>query len=311
MKKTVLTVSSANMDLNMRVNEAPLKGQTILGDSYSYVPGGKGANSAITLAKLGAHSVLCSALGNDANGTALKKVYNGFGIDTSCILTVNDYPTGLAAVTVEADGANRIAVFSGANSMLTPEHAVSSIKASSPDAVFCQFEIPFETVRAVSEYCHENSVPMFIDAGPADPSLPIEELAPVFVFSPNETETEIFTGISPSDEESCVQAVNRLSERVKARYYVIKLGSRGAGVYDNGNFTVIPTYDVKVVDTTAAGDSFTAALTLEYIRTEDILHSCRYGNAVASVAVSRPGAGESVPDSKELEDFLNKNGITL
>lgn len=299
------------MDLNMRVPEAPAKGQTVFGSSYSYVPGGKGANSAVTLAKLGANSVFCTALGSDANGDTLKNVYENYGINTSCILTVDNAPTGLATVTVEADGANRITVFSGANALLSPEHAVKSARMSNPDAVFCHFEIPFETVCAVSKYCYENSIPLFIDAGPADASLPLSKLSPVFVFSPNETETEIFTGIAPVSEKNCILASEKLSELVKARYYVLKLGSRGVGVYDQGKFTIVPTYDVKVVDTTAAGDSFTAAMTLEYIRSGDILRACRFGNAAASVTVSRPGAGESVPSADELDGFLKQNGIIL
>ena len=92
---------------------------------------------------------------------------------------------------------------------------------------------------------------------------------------------------------------------------LLKLGSRGVGVYDGENLTVLPTYPVKVVDTTSAGDSFTAALTLEYIRTRDIYHACRYGNAVASVTVSRAGAGQSIPTSAELDEFISSMGITL
>jgi len=138
----ILTVSSANMDLNMRVSEAPKKGQTILGGEYKYVSGGKGANSATTVAKLGGTSVFCAALGNDANGETLKSIYKRDNIVTDHILTLDSAPTGLATVTVEDDGANRIVVFSGANSFLSAEHAVKSAKQCAPDAVFCHFEIP-------------------------------------------------------------------------------------------------------------------------------------------------------------------------
>ena len=311
MNKTVLTISSANMDLNMRMKACPEKGQTVMGDTYSYVPGGKGANSAVTVAKLGGSSVFCAALGNDANGNTLRSYYLDLGIDTSCILTANDAPTGLATVAVEEDGANRITVFSGANSVLSPEHAVSCVKKVMPDAVFCHFEIPFDTVLAVSGICHELNIPLFIDAGPADASYPLEKLSPMTVFSPNETETELFTGIDPSDPDKALAAARKLSELVTARYYVIKLGKRGVGVYDGKEFTVIPTYDVKVVDTTAAGDSFTAAMTLEYVRSGDIYRACRFGNAVASLTVSKRGAGDAVPTEKELLDFISERKITL
>ena len=152
---------------------------------------------------------------------------------------------------------------------------------------------------------------MFIDAGPASKDIDLSLLAPVFVFSPNETETEIFTGIAPNDEKSCMAAAKALEKLVSAKYYVLKLGARGVAVYDGKDITIIPTYKVKVVDTTSAGDSFTAAMTLEYMKTLDIIHACRYGNAVASITVSRPGASESIPTAKELDEFINSNNITL
>ncbi len=309
--KTVLTVSSANMDLNMRMDKAPEKGQTLMGESYSYVPGGKGANSAVTLAKLGARSVFCAALGDDTNGETLKALYESVGVDTSKILTLTDIPTGLATVTVESDGANRIAVFSGANAHLSPEYARETVISVKPDAVFCHFEIPFEAVCEVSKACHENGIPLVIDAGPANPDFPLEQLAPMLVFSPNESETFAFTGIKPIDEESCREAAKALAKRVEARYFVIKLGAKGAAVCDGDDVTLVPSYDVKVVDTTAAGDSFTSALTYEYLRSGDMVRACKFGNATAAVTISRKGASDSVPTDAELSEFIEKNGIVF
>ena len=311
MQPRILTVSSANMDLNMRVKEAPVKGQTVFGKSYSYVPGGKGANSASAIAKLGAESYFCTSLGNDNNGKALLTLYNRLGIRTEYIKTDSGLPTGLATVTVEDDGANRITVFSGANLSVSPEIAENAFYGVKPDAVFCHFEIPFETVVHISHICHNNGVPMFIDAGPADSALNLSLLSPVFVFSPNETETEIFTGICPDSEKSCYEAVKKLRSLVSAEYYVIKLGKRGAAVSDGDFLEFVPAFEVPVKDTTAAGDSFTAALTLEYVRSKDIIRSCRFGNAVAAVTVSRMGAAESIPTTDELSAFLCNKGIVL
>ncbi len=309
--KKILTISSANMDLNMRMNRAPEKGETLMGDSYGYLPGGKGANSAVTLAKLGADSVFCAALGCDENGKTLRSLYESVGIDTSCILMLNSVPTGLATVTVESDGANRIAVFSGANAYLSPEHAEASINKVSPDAVFCHLEIPFETVCAISKVCYGKGIPLVIDAGPADKSTPIEKLSPMLVFSPNESETFTFTGIKPHDEQSCREAADALAMRVTAKYYVIKLGGMGAAVCDKDSVTIVPTYDVKVVDTTAAGDSFTSALTYEYLRSGDMVRACKFGNAVASVTVSRKGASDSVPTEAELREFIEAKKLVF
>lgn len=314
MKKRILTISSANMDLNMKVQVSPEKGRTVMGDSYSYVPGGKGANSATAVARLGADSVFCTALGKDANGETLINCYKKDGIDTSYIKRCDGVPTGLATVTVEADGANRICVFSGANSEISPSDASNAVNASDPDAVFCHFEIPFETVCAALELCAQKGIPSFVDAGPASSELSLEKLPPLTVFSPNETETEIYTGIAPNTSENCRLAAEALAERVKAKYIVLKLGGRGAGVYDcekGGEVTVIPSYDIKVVDTTSAGDAFTAAMTLEYIRSGDIYRACRYGNVVGALTVSRAGAGDSIPTEEECETFISERGIKL
>ena len=309
MQYKILTVSSANMDLNMRVKEAPVKGQTVFGRDYCYVPGGKGANSAVAVAKLGGSSYFCASLGNDSNGKALLNFYKSLSVRTDYISFSSDRPTGLATVTVEDDGANRITVFSGANLSLSPVIAADAFGKACPDAVLCHFEIPFETVTHLSRLCYEAGVPMFIDAGPADKNINLRALSPVCVFSPNETETEIFTGISPDTEKNCVAAVNKLKSMVAAKYYVIKLGKRGAAVSDGTSLELFPAYCVPVKDTTAAGDSFTAALTLEYVRSGSIEKACRFGNAVAAVTVSRTGAGESVPTDAELNKFLTERNI--
>lgn len=311
MKPTVLIISSANMDLNMRVKNCPLKGQTVMGDSYSYVSGGKGANSATAVAKLGGNSIFCAALGDDENGKTLKNIYDKTGINTSYIKIKQDAPTGLATVTVESCGSNRIVVFSGANALLSDSDAIKAVSETKPDAVFCHFEIPYDTVVSVSEYCYKNNIPLVIDAGPADTGIDLSKLSPMTVFSPNETETEIFTGILPDNNESALAAAKKLKELVSAKYYVIKLGSRGVAVYDSEKLTEIPTYPVKVSDTTAAGDSFTAAMTLEYVKSGDIYRSCRYGNAVASVTVSRKGAADSIPNQSELESFIMERNIVI
>ena len=302
------------MDLNIRVERVPQKGETLIGGTYSYVPGGKGANTATAVARLGGDSFFCAALGRDANGESLVAGYRRDGINTEYIKRCEKTPTGLATVTVEADGANRISVFSGANMELYPEDAVDTAKACKPDAIFCHFEIPFETVRAVAEYGYENGVPVFIDAGPASAEHSLESLPPLTVFSPNETETEIYTGITPDTPENCKRAALALLERVKAKYIVLKLGARGVGVYDSengGEVEIIPTYPIKVVDSVAAGDAFTAALTLEYVRSGDIFRACRFGNAVGTLTVSRPGAGDSIPTAAEVEAFIGERGITL
>ena len=314
----VLIVSSANMDFVMNVATVPPAGATVIESaSYRYVPGGKGANSAIAFRRLGGDAVFCTRLGTDANGDALESLYKSEGIDTSYITRDTEAPTGLAAILVEGNGANRIIVYPGSNMTITEEQIKAAMSGDEkPDALFMQLEISPEAIICAANTAAENGIPVFMDAGPANPNFPFDRLPCLEVFSPNETETEVFTGIKPLDDASCLAAAKKLMTMVKAKHYVLKLGGRGAYVYTptaNAEAgTHLPTYDlVKVVDTTAAGDAFTAGLTLEYLRSDDILRAIRYGNVVGTITISRAGASTSIPSTAEIDAFIEKHQIVI
>lgn len=299
----VLVVSSANMDFVMRMPFVPRAGETILSaGNYTYIPGGKGANSALAVARLGGESVFCTRLGCDANGDALRALYDDEGIDTRYLVRDAEHPTGLAVIMVEQDGGNRIVVYPGANSAVCRADIESAI-ACRPDALFLQFEIATQAVLDAAEIAAANGIPVFIDAGPARADFPLDRLRGVEVFSPNETEAEIFTGIAPIDDASCAAAARRLCEMVETRYIVIKLGGRGAYLWDGSRGERIPGFAVTVVDTTAAGDAFTAALTLDYLAHGDIRRAIVYANLVGALTVSRAGASTSLPTAEEVEAF--------
>ncbi len=310
-KIRILTVSSANMDFVMNVRRLPAAGETMSeSGSYSFVPGGKGANSAVAVQRLGGESVFCARLGNDANGNALKNLYIAEGIDTRFIVMDGKLPTGLAAIFVEPSGQNRIIVYPGSNTGLTERDITASMMCR-PDALLMQTEIAAVTVLAAARHAASRGKPVLLDAGPADPDFPLEELPPLELFSPNEQETLVYSGIDPSNPQNCLRACMRLSERVRARFIVLKLGGRGCYIYDGKYYHCLPTYDVPCEDTTGAGDTFTAALTLEYLRTGDIVHAGKYANAAASISVSRAGAMPSIPTAEEVAAFVSYNGVEL
>jgi ribokinase len=291
------------MDFVMSLATFPARGQTIIEPgTYRYVPGGKGANSAVAVARLGGHCTFCAKLGQDDNGDALAALYEREGIDCRALCRSEDAPTGLAAILVEADGSNRIVVYPGANMTLT-EQDIDRALDLNPDALYLQLEISHASVLYAAKSAAARGIPIFIDAGPADISFPLEELPSLVLFSPNETEAEIFTDICPDGENSAFACAKALSDRVHAQYIVLKLGSRGAYLYDTAQKvgSLIPTLSVKAVDTTAAGDAFTAALTLSYLQTNDMAEAVRYGNAVGALTVSRAGASSSIPTKKEIE----------
>lgn len=310
-KKKILTVSSANMDFVMNIQKLPVAGQTLSDPgTYAFVPGGKGANSAVTVSRLGGASVFCTRLGNDANGERLRSIYLSEGIDPRFILTDPEASTGLASIMVEPSGQNRIIVFPGSNARVC-EKDVASALLCRPDALLMHLEIPRETVLAAARLAAAKTIPVFLDAGPADPSFPLEQLPELCVFSPNETETKAFTGIYPDNPDTCLTAAIALARRVRAKYYVIKLGERGCYVYDGKYYSCVPGYSVPVVDTTAAGDVFTAALTLEYLRSGDIVRAARFGNVAGALSVCVAGALPSLPTSAAVEDFMEQKGIRL
>ena len=309
MKSRVLVVSSANMDFVQRMAKIPEAGQTIVTDStYSYIPGGKGANSAVTFARLGADTVFCARVGRDQIGAALRRIYEKEGIDTRFLVEDPESASGLASIIVEEDGMNRIVVYPGANNNVN-ENEIEEAFTTYPDAVYMQFEIPFEAVEIAANYAFEQIIPLFVDAGPVSEAVELEKLRKVEILSPNETECEALTGIYPDSIENCLKACIRLCSMVEIKYVVLKLGRRGAFVYDGKYYHIVQSYRVDALDTTAAGDIFTAALTYAYLKKGDILEATRFANLAAALSVTREGAYSSIPTLAEVKEFskLMKN----
>ena len=303
-KKTILVISSANIDLVQKIDRVPYSGETVVENdgTYSYVPGGKGANSAVTFARFGADCVFCCKVGADANGAKLKNLYKAEGIDTRFMIEDSENPTGLASILVEKTGKNRIIVFPGANGNMRAEDLEDAFTCY-PDAVYLQFEIADEAVIEACRLAAERGVPVFIDAAPARFDFPLKKLGEVEIFSPNETECRAFTGITPSNEESALKAAIRLRNMVNAKYIVIKMGEKGAFMFDGSEYFVYPAENVVPVDTTAAGDVFTAVMTYSYVQNGNIHSAIRMANVAASISVTRAGASTSIPTLAEVLEY--------
>ncbi len=304
MKKRILVVSSANMDFVQRVSRIPGGGETVIEElDYSYIPGGKGANSALAFSRMGADTVFCAKMGADDNAKRLKSLYSAEGIDTRFISEDRDTPTGLASIIVEEEsGQNRIIVYPGANKSLD-ENDIEEAFNCYPDGVFIQLEIPDRAVFAAARFAKERGIPLFVDAGPAREDFSLEKLGAVEILSPNETECRILTGITPDSVENCLKASIRLASAVPCKYVVLKLGHRGCFVYDGKYYNIVPANKVTVADTTAAGDVFTAALSYAYLQKGDILEAARFANIAGAICVSREGASTSIPTLAEIKEF--------
>ena len=305
------------MDLSMNMYKVPEVGQTLIDDGgVAYIPGGKGANAAVALTKLGSDCYFCAKVGADLHGQKLYQYYKELGINTTYLKVDRENPTGLAVVMKESDGNNRIIVYPGANGNLTADNITEAFECE-PDALYLGFEIPFNVALAAARIASSRGIPIFVDAAPAGKDYPLENLPMVEVFSPmvevfspNETETETYTGILPQGTDSALRAALALYKRVKARYIVIKQGDRGAFVYDGKHFFVIPAIRIgKAIDTTAAGDAFTAALTIEYLRGSGIRNAVKFGVAAGAIAVTRRGAASSIPTDDEVRALVLKEDL--
>ncbi len=296
-------MGSINMDIILKAERIPDVGENVLGSEYSYAFGGKGANQATGVSRLGAVTKMIGCVGNDDNGRSLLQNLRNNNIDVSSVST-DGSSTGLAAILIDKDGRNRIIVYEGANSEIQPEKAASAV-TDDLDILLVQFETREEAVIACVNEAIKKGIMTVVDCGPAK-NFCLEKMQGVTVISPNENETEALTGIFPDSEENIRRASEILFERSRPKYVVLKLGERGAGIYDGKELTLMPSYPAEVVDTTAAGDSFTAALALEYKKSGDIKKACINGNIAGSIAVSRVGADRSMPTAEEIKSFVIK-----
>ena len=305
-KKRILIIGSSNLDFVMNMYKLPEAGETIVDNGgAAYVPGGKGASAAIAFSRLGAESVFCSKLGADIHGQKLYNYYKEIGLNTAYIKVDHENPTGLCVVMKEGEGRVRRVIYPGANAQLTTEIILEAFECN-PDALYLGFEIPYPMVVAAAKVASSKGIPIFIDATSASKELDLEQLPPVEIFSPNEQEAQELTGILPTSMETSLRAALAIARKSKAKNVVIKQGARGAFLYDGKRYNTFPAVRAdKTVDTTSAGDAFTAAMVLEYLRNGgDIKEAIKYGNVAAAITITRAGASSSIPTEAEIEAFL-------
>ena len=300
-KPSVLVIGSINMDLVLKSEKVPVGGETVLGESYAYIPGGKGANQGVAAARLGADVTFVGRVGEDANGKELKGNLLKEGICADFVIEDPESSTGLAAIMLEETGQNRIIVIPGANMRITKEDLQTAFEQTY-DAVIIQLEIPDEIVMEACRLGKEKNIPVILDAGPAK-SFPLEKLEGLEILSPNESEAFALTGVEVHSIESAEKAANVLKERSNAKIIVMKMGSLGAYLYKDGEGEFFPAHKVKAVDTTAAGDAFTAALTVKYISSGDINEAIQFANVVGAITVTRIGAQPSLPTVEGVRKF--------
>jgi ribokinase len=290
----IVVVGSINMDLVTVAPRFPGAGETLLGERFLTVPGGKGANQAVAAARLGAEVALVGAVGSDAFGAELKRGLAAEGIDLAHVATRDDVGSGTASITV-AEGDNQIIVVPAANAHVTP----AQVEAARPlieraDAVLVQMEIPLASVEATVRLGHRLGVPVILNPAPAQ-RLPHEWLALVSYLTPNQHELATVLG-GAADED-----FRALMERAPCPV-VLTRGDEGAWYREHAEARHQPGFQVTVIDTTGAGDTFNGALAV-YLR-EGLAQAVRKACAAAALSVTQLGAQGGMPRAADVDALL-------
>lgn len=301
----ILVVGSSNTDMVIKAGHLPRPGETILGGTFFMNPGGKGANQAVTIARLGGVVTFICKTGSDIFGHQSQQLFEEEGIDTSYVFSDSKHPSGVALITVDEKAENCIVVASGANANLMPSDLAKAEEAiDRSDYVLMQLEIPMQTVEFVAEMAYNKNKKVILNPAPAYPLSP-SLLCHLYMITPNETEAEMISGVKITDTDSAVEAARKISE-MGVENVIITLGSKGALVYSSETYELVPAYRVEAVDTTAAGDVFNGALTVALSEGRSQIEAVRFACKASAISVTRSGAQSSVPYRSEVDIFTQK-----
>lgn len=296
----ILVIGSLNIDMVMRVDHMPAAGETILCDGMKLVAGGKGANQACAAGRLGTDVTMLGAIGNDSHGEMQRDSLQRSGVDVSGLITKERVSTGTAFITVNKEGNNSIVVVQGANAQFTPEDIEAHRDLLEEcEIVILQLEIPMDTVLYAVKLARTLGKTVILDPAPVPEHFPEELYQYVDIIKPNESELSRLTGIADA-QNHLEEAVQIVKDR-GVRNVLVTLG--GDGVYldtENEPPVHIPAKKVEVVDTTAAGDSFTAALAAMLLEGKTLKEAAEFANQVSAIVVTREGAQDSIPTLQEV-----------
>lgn len=296
----IVVVGSTNMDMVIKTDHIPAPGETVLSGSFFMNPGGKGANQAVTIARLGGHVSFISKVGNDVFGKQSLHLFEEEGIDTLHVLSDDELPSGVALITVDKAGENSIVVASGSNGNLMPadiEEAMTKIREA--DFILMQLEIPMETVQFVARQAYSQSAKVILNPAPMNKLTP-ELLGRIDILTPNETEAGMLSGIKVCNIDTARQAAEIIYE-MGVKNVVITMGALGAVICQDGKTTThISAKKVTAIDSTAAGDVFNGALTVSLSEGKELRDAVQFACDVAAISVTRMGAQSSIPYRNEV-----------
>jgi ribokinase len=302
MPAKVVVIGSLNMDLVTRAPRLPKGGETLIGESFATVSGGKGANQAVAAARLGAQVSMIGCVGNDAYGEALRGALLAEQIDCQAVSTV-DGSSGVALIVVDDNSQNTIVIVPGANGALSAEaidRFDSVIQAA--DVLICQLEVPDASVGHALKRGRELGKTVILNPAPVSHPLPSDWYASIDYLIPNESEASALSGLSVDSLETAQVAATCLIAMGVGKV-IITLGAQGSLFADGQRFEHFPAPVVKAVDTTAAGDTFVGGFAAALAAGQDEVQAIRFGQVAAALSVTRAGAQPSIPALSDVQAF--------
>ena len=299
--KNICVIGSLNMDLVVKVDTMPKGGQTLIGSNFKEVPGGKGANQAVAMARLGGNVSMIGKVGNDGFGQTLLNALKADNVNTDYI-GIEEGPTGVALITVDKNAENSIVVAPGANFKVAVEDIDNNIESiNNSDIVVVQLETPLETIKYGLKKAKEAGKYTILNPAPAV-VLEDEIIKNVDLLTPNETELEVLSGVEINTEDDIKRAAQIMIDK-GVKELIVTLGSKGSLYINKERSMFKSAYKVSAVDTTAAGDSYTGALSVAFANGKNIEEAMDFASKVGALSVMKEGAQSSLPTLKDVENF--------
>ena len=309
MKPRVLIVGSACVELIIKTPRIPGAGQTAAGDDFYYLPGGKGTDTSVALARLGGDPVFSAKLGDDPNGKELSEYLASEGVDCRFVPFERGENTALEVVLREEGQADRRLVYPGAGAHFS-ESDVEEAFICYPDAVMLHRGLPAPAINEAVTMSEKKKLPLFA-VGLSDPEdYPLSQMGECEALIVNEEDITRCTGIRPVDQEKCMKACMALTQHVKTKYVILRLGERGSFLYDGMYYHFIAAYDVPQPNGVTAEGAYAAAFVLEYLRSEgDLKRACEFATIISAIYLTRGGGMRAYPTKEDVKRFILRNEI--
>lgn len=306
MKNKIVVIGSSNIDLIMKMERLPEKGETVSDGVFMQVYGGKGANQAVAAARAGGNVSFVSCVGDDAYTPQMLKNYRDDGINTRFVFREKDIASGHALIMIGSEGMNCISVAPGANYKLSPDRIDEALSVIEDAAIIVmQFEIPEETIKHIIDWANTKHIPVMWNVAPAR-NFDFSYIPKVNILVLNDVEAGFLAEMDVNNKNDAEVAAEKLIAKGVEKV-IITLGAQGAFVATKDKKVSVSANTVNAVDTTAAGDTFCGSLAVAFVEGKTLKESLKFASAAAAISVTRMGAQPSIPNRKEIDEFLKKN----